>query len=103
MILEPCQSSGLKTSSAAIAGRSAALHSVTLLPGSDANSIIVYDNASAASGKILAQINGLANAKSETIIFKHPVAANLGLYCAVSGTSAAYVISYTPLSAKEDV
>ncbi len=96
-MLEPCQSSDVQSASAAIIARPAALHSVTVLPAAATSTVIIYDNATTNSGTILAKITALANAKSETIIFTHPIVANKGLYAALSGAAANYLLHYSVL------
>lgn len=91
------QSSGLKTADAAIAATGARLHGVMVI--SDATnvaSVVIYDNASAASGTVLAKLSIPANTTApQYVIFNHPITANLGIYADVSGTGANYIVYYS--------
>lgn len=70
------------------------LTAVMLLPGSAASTIVVYDNASAGSGKILVQLVAPASTATNMIDFKHPIDALNGLTIVISGTSASGSINY---------
>ncbi len=94
MILEPCTSSGLKSSSTAICAAPGLLVGITLIQAAAAATLIIYDNASAASGTVLAQLNTTINTDSKTITFDMPVFASQGIYAAVTGTSAGYIVHY---------
>lgn len=89
-------SSGLKSSSAVIAAMPAQLFNVQLLgDGTNAAVLTVYDNASAASGTVLAKLRldaGLVQA--EHLISEHSIVANQGIYCEVSGTGAEYIVHF---------
>lgn len=87
-------SSDLKSADAAIVTQSGVLYGVTLMPGSSDSSVVLYDNASAASGVVLAKVTCLANTKSDAVIFNQPIAFNNGVYADVTGTSAAYIVYY---------
>lgn len=89
------RSSGLKTSDASIATGKNRINAITLLgDGTNAASLIVYDNASAASGLVLAKVTALATARLTHIIFENPVYAENGIYADVTGTGAEYIVYY---------
>lgn len=91
------QSSGLKSADAAIAATGARLHGVYVI--SDATnvaSVVVYDNASAASGTALAKLSIAASTTApQYIVFNDPITASNGIYVDVSGTGANYIIYYS--------
>lgn len=93
----PCQSSGLKSASAAIVARPCLLHGITLLQASAACTIIVYDNATTNAGTAVEQINNNTNTSTERSRFNNPVVCNNGIYAAVTGAGANYIIHYSDL------
>lgn len=89
------RSSGLKTADAVIQTGRNRINAITLLgDGTNAASVIVYDNASAASGVVLAKITALATDRFTHVLFENPVVAEDGIYADVSGTGAEYIIYY---------
>ena len=89
-------SSGEKTSSSAILAMPGALRSVSVTAdNTNQATVIIYDNASAASGTILARIIVDAGLVYETFIPPTPIVALNGLYASISGTGAACVVHYT--------
>lgn len=89
------RSSGLKTADAVIQTGRNRINAITLLgDGTNAASIIVYDNASAASGVVLAKVTALAATRFTHVLFENPVVAEDGIYADVSGTGAEYIIYY---------
>lgn len=89
------QASGLKTADAVIATGRNRINAITLLgDGTNAASVIIYDNASAASGKVLAKVTQLAAAMYTHITFENPVTAENGLYADVAGTNAEYIVYF---------
>ena len=89
------RSSGLKNADAAISAGRNRINAITLLgDGTNAASLIVYDNASAASGTVLAKVTQLATARLTHIIFENPVFAENGIYADVTGTGAEYIVYY---------
>lgn len=92
----PAMSSDLQTASAQVTASMAVLHVVTLNPGSAASTLIVYDSEdSSTSGKrVLAKLVAAANTASVTETLAHGTEALRGIYCAVSGTGAEYVIKF---------
>ncbi len=93
----PCTSSGLKSSSAAIIARPALLHGVTLLQASAACTVIVYDNATTNAGTVVEQVNNVVNTTTVSVKFNNPVECSNGIYAAVTGTGANYIVHYSLL------
>lgn len=91
---EPCSSSGLKTADTAIVARAALLYSIVLVPAAAASSVVVYDNATAASGVELTKIAAVANGASVQHLFDPPLVCNNGIYCDVTGAAAGYCVSF---------
>lgn len=89
------ESSGLKTSSGAIYVGRARLLGIDIIAAGADTTVVVYDNASAASGTELFKGKVLANAKSET--YAVDVEAENGLYLSISGTGAGAIVRYRPL------
>ena len=90
-------SSGLKTSDAIIATGVNRVNAVTLhSDGTNACSVVLYDNASAASGIVLAKVSiGAASLKTtEEVVFTNPVRASNGIYADVTGTGAGYIVYF---------
>lgn len=88
-------SSGLKTADAAIVTTSVLVTGVLIITnGTDNAAIIVYDNASAATGTVLFKgtVAGAANFGGAT--WETPVRAKNGIYVDITGTDAAYIIYY---------
>lgn len=94
---QPVTSSDLKSADAAISAIGGYLHGVYLI--SDATNvaaITIYDNASAASGVVLAKLSIPATTTApQFIIFNHPISANKGIFADVSGTGANYIVYYS--------
>jgi len=86
--------SGLKTADAIIATGRNRINAVTLIGGSTASSVILYDNASAASGTVLAKATQATNLVTTHIIFENPVICDNGIYADVTGTGAEYIVYY---------
>lgn len=97
MTLESCSSSDLKSSSAVIYNRPAKLVAVTLIQAAAAATLIIYDNATTNSGKVLAQVNTTVNTSTNSQTFTLGVEAVNGLYAAVTGSGAGYVVHYAPM------
>lgn len=86
MFLEAVRTSGAITSDAVVCGAPAYLCSITVTaPAGNATSIILYDNASAASGTVLATINVLAGS-TVTMPYAYPIQCLNGIYADVTGT-----------------
>lgn len=91
-------SSGLLSADAAVCATGSRVHSVVLIPdGTNACSVIVYDNASAASGLVLAKLVLPASSTAPQVLVhdSNPITADKGIFCDVSGTGAAYIVTYS--------
>jgi hypothetical protein len=62
--------------------------------GTNAATVILYDNASAASGNVLAKIIVDAGATYESMTWDAPIDALNGIYLDISGTGAECVVGY---------
>lgn len=88
-------SSGLKTANAVIASGKNRINSVTLITdGTNAGTIVIYDNASAASGTVLAKVKCSGAGLVQHVVFENPVVAQDGIYADVTGTGAEYIVYY---------
>jgi hypothetical protein len=88
-------SSGLKSADAAILAQSGELHGLTVLAdGTNPATVVLYDNASAASGTVLAKIIVDATATSEVWTPVAPIECVNGIYADVSGTGAEFIVHY---------
>lgn len=94
-ILEPSTTSGLITvSTTVIISKPALLTSLILNPGSAASSVVCYDNATAGSGTVLAELEGVANGASITFTPISAIQASAGITIVVAGTSATATLAY---------
>ena len=85
-------SSGLTTSSAAIVASPCLFHGVEIITdGSNAATVTVYDNASAASGTVVFKGTVAGASNFGGAMFPNPVEMFNGIYVGVSGTGAAYI------------
>lgn len=94
---QPVTSSDIKSADAAISALGGYLHGVWLISdASNAASIIIYDNASAASGIVLAKLSIPASTTApQYITFNQPITANKGIFADVTGTGANYIVYYS--------
>lgn len=91
-------SSGLQTADAVISATPAAVHSVTVIgDGTNAATVVIYDNASAASGTVLAKVVVDAGLTFEHITFDLPAEGSKGIYADVTGTGAEYIVHFYKL------
>ena len=91
------RSSGLQTADGAIAAGRNRVNGITLLSdGTNACSVILYDNATAASGTVLGKVSiGAASLKkTEHVLFENPVICENGIYADVTGTGAEYIVYF---------
>ena len=89
------RSSGLKTADASVATGRNRINAITLFAdGTNAASVVVYDNASAASGLELGKVTALAGQGTVHVLFENPVVAENGIYADVTGTNAAYIVYF---------
>jgi len=87
--------SGLKSADAVIAIGRNRINAVTLIAdGTNAANVVVYDNASTASGVVLAKVTAVAGQGTVHVIFENPVTASNGIYADVTGTGAGYIVYY---------
>lgn len=95
---QPVTSSDRKTADAAITAIGGYLHGIMLEnDGTNACNVIIYDNATAASGLILAKVALPASSTilTQYVTFNNPVSANKGIFVDVTGTGAAYIVYYS--------
>lgn len=93
MSASTCRSSGAKTVDGVISDRPTLLCGVNLAIGTGDASVILYDNASAASGTKLAEIKVIATAfASKEVFFDRPVKASNGIYMDITGTGASCIV-----------
>lgn len=86
---EPSNSSGeLAVGTTAVCGVPGFVTSVSLAPAAADCSVKVYDNKSAASGTIVAEITLKANTGSVQYTFNSPIVCNAGITAVVAGTGA---------------
>lgn len=93
---EQCTSSGLQTADGGGAiTQTCYLHAVTLIPtGADAT-VVVYDNATAATGTAVAKLFAPSATASVHFTFDTPVYCSNGIYADVTGASAGYIFYYS--------
>lgn len=96
MQLEACTSSDLKSADAAICAGPCVLVGIVLLTTTAASSVVLYDNASAASGRVVAKIQDEAGTalRSNSQFPMSPVNCLNGIYADVSGTGANYIVYF---------
>jgi len=87
------RSSDLLTADTAIATGRNRINAVTLIGGSTASAVVIYDNTSA-TGKVVAKATQATNLVTTHIVFENPVICEIGIYADVSGTDAAYIVYY---------
>lgn len=92
--METCTSSGVLSSNGSITTRRSKIIGLTLIQASAASTLILYDNNSTNSGTVLAQINNTVNSSTQTLVFNLPVEASKGIYAAVTGTGATFIVHY---------
>ena len=91
----PAISSGEKTSSAVIkAGRCFLSSVLVITDGTNPATIIIYDNATEAAGKKLAEflVAGATGYGGRNWTF--PIRCDNGIYCSISGTGASAIVEY---------
>ena len=87
--------SDLKAASASIATGKNRINAVTFLgDGTNASTLTVYDNASAASGKVVAKVVNRTSDQQNHIIFTNPVVCENGIYASLGGTGGNYIIYF---------
>lgn len=89
------RSSGLKSASAVIQTGRNRINAITLIAdGTNAANVIIYDNATTNSGLVLGKVSALAGQGTVHVIFENPVVAENGLYAALTGTGANYIVYF---------
>lgn len=93
---QPVTSSGLKTSGGQTVASGCYLHDVLLISdGTNVATLIVYEGTST-SGVVLAKMSIPATtAAPQVISFNQPISANTGIFTAVTGTGAGFIIYYS--------
>lgn len=92
---EPSTSSGLLTvATTAVCVAPCVLTSIILNPAAAASSVVIYDNASAASGTVLGELLAVANGASVSQAFNSPILATKGLTVVVAGSGATATVSF---------
>ena len=93
---EGAVSSGEQTADAAIYADAAWLTGIWVITdGTNDAKVIVYDNASAASGTVIGEITITGSGNFGGRDFPFPVKMYNGIYVDVTGTGASYIIEYT--------
>lgn len=91
----PSKSSGLKSASVVISARPARVKSViAIADGTNAATVTVYDNPTAASGTEMVQIIVDAGLTYEMFQNDDGVEALTGIYLSISGTGAKAIVHY---------
>lgn len=88
------KSSDLLTADAVIAARPCYITGVNIIPAAAASTIVIYDNASAASGTVVAKVTAVANGESVLHQFDSPIECLKGAYADVTGASAGFIVYY---------
>jgi hypothetical protein len=89
------QSSGLKASSAIISANTSYLIGLNIVSdGTNTATVIVYDNASAASGTAVVKALIPGAVGSDYFHFAEPIICNNGIYVSISGTGAAAIVHW---------
>lgn len=103
MSQRPATSSGRKTADAAIIARPCLFKGLILEgDGTNACNVILYDNASAASGTVIAKLLLSASTtaidsvpKTSSFVLADGIECNNGIFADVTGTGAAYIVHYS--------
>lgn len=87
-------SSGLKTGAASIATGRNRINAITFLgDGTNASTLIIYDN-TAASGKVVAKLVNKATDQQNHVIFTNPVVCENGIYADLTGTGGNFIVYF---------
>jgi hypothetical protein len=88
-------STDLLTASAVVSDHKDYLNAVVVnADGTNIATVIVYDNASAASGKVLAKVVVPASSRTQSIVFNRGVQSSNGLYISIAGIGAEAQVYY---------
>lgn len=82
------------TAATTVTARPARVMSVTLTPAAALSTMIVYDNASAASGTVLVRLQAAASGASVVWQPTYGSAANAGITVAITGSGAIGTVHY---------
>ena len=88
------RSSGLLVIDTVVATGRNRINAITLIGGSTASSVVVYDNASAASGTVVGKATQSTNLVTTHIIFENPVVCENGIFVDITGTAAECIIYF---------
>jgi hypothetical protein len=94
--MSSARSSGLQTADAIVASGRSRVNTVTLISdGTNACNVVIYD-ALSATGTVLAKLSiGAASLKAtEQVVFQAPLITEVGIFADVTGTGAAYIVTY---------
>jgi hypothetical protein len=97
MSLSTCQSTGLVAASAVVFAAPVKIHSITLLQAAAACTAIIYDNATAASGTEIEQVNNNTNTSTVVSSFNVPIECSKGAYVAITGAGAKVIVRYSAM------
>lgn len=87
-------SSGLQTTDQLLYTGRNRINAITLITdGTNAASVVVYDNTTAAS-KVAAKVTAAGAQNTMHVIFENPVLCENGIYADVTGTGAAYIVFF---------
>jgi hypothetical protein len=97
-MIQPGTASGqLAAGTTAVYAKPAILTGLQVTPAAADATLTIYDNASAASGTIVAQMLVKASTSSQHIPLTIGVGCNNGVTAALSGTGATAIVYYYPL------
>lgn len=97
MIQEPSTTSGDITADGVVLNKPGRLDScIVIADGTNAASVILYDNASAASGTVLARVSIPATGVYQVFLSEAGIIANKGIYADVTGTGCIVIVHFRP-------
>lgn len=89
------QSSGEKTADAAVSATDVYMTAVTIITdGTNDAKLILYDNASAASGTVLLEMTIAGGDNYGGRVWTYPLKCWNGIYGDIAGTGASYIVEY---------
>ena len=92
---DPSASSGEQTSDGAVATIGGYIAGVEIITdGTNDVKLILYDNASAASGTVLFEGTVLGGSHFGGRVWSYPVIYDNGIYADITGTGASYIVEY---------
>lgn len=99
MISDPSTSSGslAVSAGAAIYARPAVIMGYSVTPAAADAVLTVYDNATAASGTIVAQMTVKASTSTQVAVLTTGIWCNNGLFYTLTGASATALVSFNPM------